>query len=118
MPKTAVAFAGTWITGRAAELYYSAGFVSKDDLRRFSEEAMARAKAMAGDMARRARVARDGAQRAGRATTRVRDGAGRVRAGAGKLVPRRGCGLPEPPEPSETPEYPSARRRRRRTRTR
>ena len=40
VPKTAVAFAGTWITGRAAELYYSTGLVSKDDLRRFSEEAM------------------------------------------------------------------------------
>ena len=68
VPKTAVAFAGTWITGRAAELYYSTGFVSKDDLRRFSEEAMAKARTMAGDMARRARVVRDGAQRAGRAT--------------------------------------------------
>ena len=102
VPKTAVAFAGTWITGRAAELYYAAGFVSKDDLRRFSDEAMARAKAMSGEMTRRARQTRDGgAERAGRATTRVRDGAGRVRAGAGKLVPRRR--LPEPPEPPEPP---------------
>jgi len=103
VPKTAVAFAGTWITGRAAELYYSTGFVSKDDLRRFSEEAMAKARTMAGDMARRARVVRDGAQRAGRATSRVRDGAGRVRAGAGKLVPRRR--LPEAP-PAEAPADP------------
>ena len=65
VPKTAVAFAGTWITGSAAELYYSTGLVSKDDLRRFSEEAMARAKAMAGEMARRAREARDGARQGG-----------------------------------------------------
>ncbi len=36
LPKTAVAFAGTYITGRAAELWYATGLVSKDDLRRIS----------------------------------------------------------------------------------
>jgi uncharacterized protein (DUF697 family) len=100
VPKTAVAFAGTWVTGRAAELYYSTGFVSKDDLRRFSEEAMARAKGMAGEMARRARQVRDGAQRAGRTTSRLRQGTGKLREGAGKLVPRRR--IPEGP-PAEGP---------------
>jgi uncharacterized protein (DUF697 family) len=82
VPKTAVAFAGTWITGRAAELYYSTGLVSKDDLRRFSEEAMARAKAMAGEMGRRAREARAGARKAAAGARRVRDGARRVGDGA------------------------------------
>jgi uncharacterized protein (DUF697 family) len=62
VPKTAVAFAGTWITGRAAELYYASGLVSKEDLRRFSDEAMARARAMAGEITRRARETR-GAKR-------------------------------------------------------
>ncbi len=100
VPKTAVAYGGTWIVGRAAELYYASGFVSKEDLRRFSDEAMAKAKAMGGEMARRARVARDGAQRAGRATSRVRDGAGKLRQGAGKLVPRR--------RRDEAPELPSS----------
>ena len=78
VPKTAVAFAGTWITGRAAEMYYSTGFVSKDDLHRFSEEAMASAKVMAGEMTRRARGARDGARRAAGGARRVRDGARRL----------------------------------------
>lgn len=63
VPKTAVAFAGTWITGRAAELYYSTGLVSRDDLRRFSDEAMARARAAAGEMTHRARETRSGAGR-------------------------------------------------------
>jgi uncharacterized protein (DUF697 family) len=89
VPKTAVAFAGTWVTGRAAELYYSTGFVSKDDLRRFSEEAMARAKSMAGEMGRRARVVQDGAQRVGRTAGRLRSGAGRVRKGARRITPGR-----------------------------
>ena len=84
VPKTAVAFAGTWITGSAAELYYSTGLVSKDDLRRFSEEAVARARAMAGEMARRAREARDGASKAAAGARRVRDGARRVGDGARK----------------------------------
>ena len=82
VPKTAVAFAGTWVTGRAAELYYSTGLVSKDDLRRFSEEAMAKAKAMAGETARRAREARDGARKATAGVRKVRDGARRVGDGA------------------------------------
>ena len=86
VPKTAVAFAGTWITGRAAELYYSTGFVSKDDLRRFSEEAMARAQAMAGEMARRAREARDTASKATAGARKVRDGARKVTGSARKVT--------------------------------
>jgi uncharacterized protein (DUF697 family) len=84
VPKTAVAFAGTWVTGRAAELYYSAGAVSRDDMRRFSDEAMARARTMTGEMARRAREARDAARRAGGRVRRVRDGARKVTDGARK----------------------------------
>ena len=99
VPKTAVAFAGTWVTGRAAELYYASGLVSREDLRRFSDEAMARAKAMTGEMMRRGRVARDGAKRAGGATARLRERAGRLRQGARKLTPHRrgGEGPPEAP---------------------
>jgi uncharacterized protein (DUF697 family) len=89
VPKTAVAFAGTWITGRAAELYYATGLVAKEDLRRFSDEAMARAKAMTGEMARRAREARDATRRAGEAARGVRGATARLREGAGRLVPRR-----------------------------
>ena len=85
VPKTMVAFAGTWITGRAAELYYSTGFVSKEDLRRFSEEAMARAKGMAGEMVRRARETRDRATRARDGVRKVTDGARKVTGGARKV---------------------------------
>ena len=107
VPKTVVAFAGTWVTGRAAELYYSTGFVSRDDLRRFSDEAMAKAKAAGGEMARRARTARDGAKRAGRAASRVRAGAGKLRGGAGKL--RGGAGKLVPGRRrDEAPELPSS----------
>ncbi len=42
LPKTAVAYAGTYITGRAAELWYETGLVSRADLRRFRAEATAR----------------------------------------------------------------------------
>ena len=44
LPKTAVAYAGTYITGRAAELWYETGLVSKADLRRFRGEATAKAR--------------------------------------------------------------------------
>ncbi|HEY5167957.1 MAG TPA: hypothetical protein VIK03_00980 [Thermoleophilia bacterium] len=122
VPKTAVAFAGTWITGRAAELYYSTGLVSKDDLRRFSEEAMARAKAMAGEMTRRAREARDGARKAAAGARRVRDGARRVgdgarraarktaqvREGARRLTRRRLATTDGPEAGGAQAEFPSA----------
>jgi uncharacterized protein (DUF697 family) len=58
LPKTAVAYAGTYITGRAAELWYQRGVVGKDDLRRISAEATAKAKAAAAQMMVRARGAR------------------------------------------------------------
>jgi hypothetical protein len=57
LPKTAVAYAGTYITGRAAELWYQKGVVSKADLRRISAEASAKAKAVAAQMVARARGA-------------------------------------------------------------
>jgi uncharacterized protein (DUF697 family) len=101
VPKTVVAFAGTWITGRAAELYYGTGLVSKEDLRRFSDEAMSRAKVMAAEMARRARETRDRAGRARRAGVRVREGVRR-------LTPR-GSRRPSGSSPTspDLPEYPS-----------
>ncbi|NLE22980.1 MAG: hypothetical protein GX624_09405 [Actinobacteria bacterium] len=99
VPKTVVAFAGTWITGRAAELYYGTGLVSKDDLRRFSEEAVSRARAAAGEMARRARAARD-------RTTRTRRAGSRVRAGVRRLTPRRGKKAAE--HPDRAAEYPDS----------
>ena len=122
VPKTAVAFAGTWITGRAAELYYSTGLVSKDDLRRFSEEAMARAKAMAGEMVRRARGARGGVRKATAGARKVRDGArrvgdgarragrkaARVRGGARRLTRGRSAATDSPEAGGTQAEFPSA----------
>lgn len=102
VPKTAVAFAGTWITGRAAELYYGTGLVSKEDLRRFSDEAMSRAKVMAGEMARRAREARDRTGRPRRAGRRVREGVRRLTPRGG----RRPAG--SPPTRSDSPVYPDS----------
>jgi uncharacterized protein (DUF697 family) len=107
LPKTAVAFAGTYITGRAAELWYATGLVSKDDLRRISAEATAKARSMTGEQARRAREARDAAGRARRATTRVRESARR-------LTRRRGARVlteappADPPAPRAFPEAPPA----------
>ena len=58
LPKTAVAYAGTYITGRAAELWYQRGVVGKDDLKRITAEATAKAKAAAGQIMARARKRR------------------------------------------------------------
>ena len=67
LPKTAVAYAGTYITGRAAELWYATGLVSKADLRRFRAEATARARGVTEQMtlpgARGARQGRPGRAR-------------------------------------------------------
>jgi hypothetical protein len=110
VPKTAVAFAGTWVTGRAAELYYSVGAVSADDLRRFSDEAMARAKAMTGEMMRRAREAGGAARRKGGGARRVREGARKAGRRA-RLLTRRGGKKPAgaPPEFPSAPPAPPAR---------
>lgn len=71
LPKTAVAYAGTYITGRAAELWYQRGAVSKDDLRRIRAEGTERAREATAKMMARAR-------RAGRRSTKEADGAGRI----------------------------------------
>ena len=107
LPKTAVAFAGTYITGRAAELWYATGLVSKDDLRRISAEATAKARSMAGEQARRAREARDAAGRARRATTRVRESARRLTRRRGRQVPPDATPA-EPSEPRAFPDSPPA----------
>ena len=75
LPKTAVAYAGTYITGRAAELWYQRGAVGKDDLRRIRAEGTEKAKdASARLMARARRAARRGGAKeagsAGRVTRR------------------------------------------------
>ena len=72
LPKTAVAYAGTYITGRAAELWYQRGAVGKDDLRRIRAEATAMAKAVAAQMMARARSATH------RGGTKEADGARRI----------------------------------------
>ena len=72
LPKTAVAYAGTYITGRAAELWYQRGVVGRDDLRRIRAEATAKAKAVAAQMMARARSA---TRRGG---TKEADGAKRI----------------------------------------
>jgi uncharacterized protein (DUF697 family) len=79
VPKTAVAYAGTYITGRAAGLWYETGLVSKADLRRISAEASAKAKTVAGTMARQARETSGAAgRRAGGATKSLGKRTGRV----------------------------------------
>jgi uncharacterized protein (DUF697 family) len=57
LPKTAVAYAGTYITGRVAELWYQRGAVGKDDLQRIRAEAAERAKAASAKIVARARRA-------------------------------------------------------------
>ncbi len=107
LPKTAVAFAGTYITGRAAELWYATGAVSKDDLRRISSEATAKARSMAGEQARRAREARDAAGRARRATTRLRESARRLtRRGGPRVTPD--ASPADQPAPEAFPDAPPA----------
>jgi hypothetical protein len=88
LPKTAVAYAGTYITGRAAGLWYATGFVSKADLRRFRAEATARARSVTEQMTRQAREAR------GKAGRGARDAGGGLRKTIGRAVPRR-----RPPAP-------------------
>ena len=88
LPKTAVAYAGTYITGRAAELWYETGLVSKADLRRVRAEATARARAVSEQMTRQAREAR------GKAGGRARGATSGLRKTVGRVVPRR-----KPPAP-------------------
>ena len=88
LPKTAVAYAGTYITGRAAELWYETGLVSRADLRRFRAEATARARAVTEPMARQAREAR------GRAGRGARGATSGLRSKVGRVIPRR-----KPPAP-------------------
>jgi len=88
LPKTAVAYAGTYITGRAAGLWYATGLVSKADLRRFRAEATAKARSVTEQMTRQAREAR------GRAGRGARGATGGLRKTIGRAVPRR-----RPPAP-------------------
>ena len=83
LPKTAVAYAGTYITGRAAELWYATGLVSKADLRRFRAEATARARGVTEQMTRQAREARGKAGRGARGATSG------LKKTLGRVVPRR-----------------------------
>ena len=88
LPKTAVAYAGTYITGRAAELWYETGLVSKADLGRFRAEATARARAVTEQMTLQAREVR------GKAGGRARGARSGLRKAVGRAVPRR-----KPPAP-------------------
>ena len=88
LPKTAVAYAGTYITGRAAELWYETGLVSRSDLRRVRAEATSKARAVADQMTRQAYEAR------GKAGGRARGASSGLRKAVGRAVPRR-----KPPAP-------------------
>jgi hypothetical protein len=88
LPKTAVAYAGTYVTGRAAELWYETGLVSRADLRWFRGEATARARGVTERMTQQAREAR------GRAGRRARGATIGLRRKVGRVVPRR-----RPPAP-------------------
>ena len=83
LPKTAVAYAGTYITGRAAELWYATGLVSAADRRRFRAEATARARRVSEQMTRQAREARGKAGRGARGATSG------LKKTIGRAVPRR-----------------------------
>jgi uncharacterized protein (DUF697 family) len=83
LPKTAVAYAGTYITGRVAELWYETGFVSKSDLRRFRGEATAKARGVTEQMTRQAREASGKAGRGARGATSG------LKKTLGRAVPRR-----------------------------
>jgi uncharacterized protein (DUF697 family) len=83
LPKTAVAYAGTYITGRAAELWYETGLVSKADLRRFRAEATATARGVTEQLTRQTREARGKAGRGARGATSG------LRKAVGRAVPRR-----------------------------
>jgi hypothetical protein len=98
LPKTAVAYAGTYITGRAAELWYETGLVSKADLRRFRAEATARARGVTEQMTRQAREARGKAGRGARGATSG------LRKTVGRVVPRRRRPAPNGPEVPAQPE--------------
>ena len=112
VPKTAVAFAGTWVTGRAAELYYSTGLRLQGRpaalLRGGHGPCQGHGR---GDGAPRPPGARRRAAR-GEHDLACATGTGKLRAGAGKLVPRRR--IPEGPPaakagrpPAVTPTTPA-----------
>jgi hypothetical protein len=95
VPKTAVAFGGTYVVGLAATRYYEAGILTDEERKRITKEAAAKAREAATTMVAQARAAGDkaGAQTRSSATAvaeRARatrdDLAGRARTAGGKAA--------------------------------
>ena len=125
VPKTAVAFGGTYVVGLLATRWYETGLLSDAERERIMGEATARARDVAAAMVEQARAAGGkagaGAQvrmgkvaggasaaraRATRASAQARDAAHRVRASGTKAVRRRRRGAAGPPDEPGSPMPP------------
>ncbi len=129
VPKTAVAFGGTYVVGLAATRYYEAGILTDEERKRITSEAAAKARDAATTMVAQARAAGDkaGAQSRGAAAAvaeraratrdelaeRVRvsrDKAAQTARAAGRKVTRRGkdaTAVDPVPWPDVAPEPPA-----------
>jgi hypothetical protein len=87
VPKTAVAFGGTYVVGLAATRWYETGLLTEDERKRIVAEATTKARETATVMVAQARAAggKAGAQAQG-GLRKVAEGAGAARAQAGKVV--------------------------------
>jgi hypothetical protein len=87
VPKTAVAYGGTYVVGLAATRWYETGLLTDAERRRITAEAASKAREVAGTMVDQARAAggKAGAQARG-GLKRASSGAAAVRSQAGKAV--------------------------------
>jgi len=87
VPKTAVAFGGTYVVGLAATRWYETGLLTEAERKRISAEATTKAREVATTMVEQARAAggKAGAQAQG-GLLKVAQGAAGARAQAGKVV--------------------------------
>lgn len=87
VPKTAVAFGGTYVVGLAATRWYETGLLTEAERKRISAEATTKAREVATTMVEQARVAggKAGAQAQG-GLLKVTQGAAAARAQASKVV--------------------------------
>ncbi|HEY5388605.1 MAG TPA: hypothetical protein VIL79_11970 [Thermoleophilia bacterium] len=91
VPKTAVAFGGTYVVGLAAARWYETGLLTDAERRRITAEAATRARDVARTMARQARAA------GGKAGAQARGAAQRLRDRGRNVVRRKRVAAPEGP---------------------
>ena len=89
VPKTAVAFGGTYVVGLAATRWYETGLLTEAERKRIVAEASAKARDVATAMVEQARDA------GGKAGAQARGAAQRLREGRRKLVRRKPRGVTE-----------------------